>query len=183
MSKGYHGPREPDDILIRMRNVVLSAGISLDGYIARRDGSIDWLTPDPALDFSVFFNAVDVAIMGRKTYDVFKKGPPLKMETYVFSRTEPAGRRDGVEFMSGSATSLVRNLKARQGKHIWLAGGGELALDFLKEDLVDQIDLGVIPVLLGEGIPLFLSGFPQRNFKLAGQRAFKNGMLTVSYTR
>src|ERR1700735_3837225 len=101
-----------------MRNVVLSAGISLDGYIARRDGSVDWLTPDPALDFSVFCNAVDVAIMGRKTRDVFKKGPPLNMETYVFSRTEPAGRREGVEFMSGSGAALVRDLKAKPGKHI-----------------------------------------------------------------
>lgn len=166
-----------------MRNVVLSAGISLDGYIARRDGSVDWLTPDPALNLSVFFNAVDVAIMGRKTWDVFKKGPPLNMETYVFSRSEPAGKRDGVEFTSVAPTDLVKLLKAAPGKHIWLAGGGELALDFFKEDLVDQIDLGLLPVLLGDGIRLFLSGFPQRNFKLAGQRAFKNGMLTLSYTR
>jgi dihydrofolate reductase len=166
-----------------MRNVVLSAGISLDGYIARPDGSLDWLTMDPALDLSVFFTAVDVAIMGRKTYDAFKKGPPLNMEMYVFSNSLPGGMRDGAMFLSGSPAPLIQQLKARQGKHIWLAGGGEMALACLKEDLVDQIDLGLMPVLLGDGVPLFPSGFPQRNFKLAGQRAFKNGMLTLSYTR
>ena len=174
---------KPNDILDRMRNVVLSAGISLDGYIARPDGSIDWLTMDPALDLSVFFTAVDVAIMGRKTYEALKKGPPLNMETYVFSNSLPGGMRDGAMFLSGSPAPLIQQLKARQGKHIWLAGGGEMALAFLKEDLVDQIDLGLMPVLLGDGVPLFRSGFPQRNFKLAGQRAFKNGMLTLSYTR
>lgn len=166
-----------------MRKVVLSAGISLDGYIARRDGSVDWLVPDPEYDFSAFFKTIDVAIMGRKTYDVFKKGPSLNMETYVFSRAAPAGMRDGVEFVSGSGAGLINELKSKPGKNIWLAGGGELAREFFKEDLVDQIDLGVLPVLLGEGIPLFPTEFPQRNFKLASHRSYPNGLLAISYAR
>lgn len=166
-----------------MRKVVLGAGMSLDGYIARLDGSVDWLKPDPEYDFGAFFKTIDAAIMGRKTYDVFKQGPQLNMDTYVYSREQPAGRRDGVEFTSMDPSDLVRVLKAGQGKNIWLAGGGEMAREFLKADLVDQIDLGLVPVLLGEGIPLFPAGFPQREFKLASQQAYKSGMLALSYSR
>lgn len=166
-----------------MRSVVLGAGISIDGYIARLDGSVDWLTPDPDYDFGAFFQTIDVAIMGRKTYDVFKTGPSLNMETYVYSRTQSAGRRDGVEFTTVSPSALVKELKAKPGKNIWLAGGGEMAREFLKEDLVDQIDLGIKPVLLGEGIPLFPPGFPQRNLKLASQKTYQSGMVTISYAR
>lgn len=165
-----------------MRQLVLGAGVSIDGYIARPDGSTDWLKPDPEYDFTAFFKTVDAAIMGRKTWDVFRNGPPLNMPTYVYTRSLPAGVRDGIEF-GCAAWSEVREMKARPGKNIWLAGGGEIAREFLKEDLVDRIDLGIIPVLLGEGIALFPPGFPQRNWKLASQRSYKNGMLAVSYVK
>src|SRR5215469_7201493 len=107
-----------------MRNVVLGAGISMDGYIARPDGSVDWLKPDPEYDFSAFFKTIDVAIMGRKTYDVFKQGPRLNFETYVYSRAIPAGKNDSVEFTSVAPSDLVKLLKSAPGKNIWLAGGG-----------------------------------------------------------
>ncbi len=155
----------------------------MDGYIARPDGSVDWLKPDPEHDFSAFFKTVDVAIMGRKTYDVFKQGPSLNLETYVYSRTLPAGKTDGVEFTNVAPADLVKLLKSAPGKNIWLAGGGEIAREFLREDLVDQIELGLVPVLLGEGIPLFPPGFPQRTFKLASQQNYRSGMLAISYTR
>lgn len=166
-----------------MRNVVLGVGVSLDGYIARRDGSVDWLKPDPEYDFMAFFRTIDVAIMGRKAYDVFKQGPQLGIETYVYSRLVPAGTHDGAEFTNSAPSDLVKLLKTAPGKNIWLAGGGQIAHEFLKHDLVDQIDLGMVPVLLGDGVPLFPPGFPQRSFQLASQRRYASGMLALSYAR
>jgi dihydrofolate reductase len=174
----------PNDILDAMRKIVLAAGISMDGYIARKDGTFDWLTPDPDhdRDFTAFFSTIDAVIMGRKTWVEFKKGPSLNMPTYVYSRSEPPGARDGVEFGSASADE-VREMKSRPGKNIWLAGGGEMAREFLKQDLIDQIDIAIIPVLLGDGIPLFPPGFPQRNFKVASQRTTKTGRIAITYSR
>ena len=142
------------------RNVVLFVAVSLDGYIARRDGSVDWLIMDPAIDLGGYCRAFDVILMGRKTLDValgLGGGPqPMgKTAGYVFSRTKPPGKRDGVEYVNRPPVELIRELRARPGKDIWLMGGGELARDFLKEDLLDRMDLGIMPVLLGEGIPLF----------------------------
>lgn len=174
-----------------MRNVVLSLGISLDGYIARPGGEVDWLEMDPeyAPRMKEFFDSTDAAVMGRKTFDValgmggqggFSGGTP----NYVFSRTQPPGKRHGVEFVNQPLRPFVEALKGRPGKDIWLMGGGEIARDFLKEDLVDRIYLGIVPILLGEGIPLFPAGFPQRNLKLIEHRAYsKTGTLEVTYAR
>src|SRR5690242_10111663 len=150
-----------------LRSVVLGVAVSLDGYIARPDGSADWLIMDPEIDLPGYAKTFDVTVAGRKTLDLpdeQKSGahPMGKMTCYVFSRTRPPGKRNGVEHVNRSPKELIGELKALPGKEIWLMDGGELAREFLKEDLVDRIDLGIIPVLLGEGIPLFPHGFPQR---------------------
>jgi dihydrofolate reductase len=169
------------------RNVVLSVAVSLDGYIARRDGSVDWLIMDPEMDFKKMVSAFDVIVAGRKTLDpALDKGGGGgmgKMACFVFSRTLPPGKRNGVEYVGRPPKELVRELKAQPGKDIWLMGGGELAREFLRDDLIDRIELAVIPVLLGSGIPLFPSGFPQRNYALAEQRSYSSGILSVSYVR
>jgi dihydrofolate reductase len=82
-----------------------------------------------------------------------------------------------------SPRALVGQIRRQRGKHIWLMGGGDLAREFLKDDLVDQLYLGVVPVLLGEGIPLFPSGFPQREFKLVENLTFSKGMISLRYER
>lgn len=170
-----------------MRSVVLFVGMSLDGYIARRDGSVDWLVVEPSYDFKGFFDSIDVVLMGRKTADVAPQqggmGSMGKMEEYVFSRSKPPGKRGRVEYTNQPPGVLIRELKARPGKDIWLMGGGELAREFLREDVIDRIDLGVLPVLLGDGIPLFPSGFPERHFKLVKSRSYPGGMLELSYER
>jgi len=101
--------------------------------------------------------------MGRKTWDAASGGPfgGSSMATYVFSRSRPAGGE-------------------KPGKHLWLMGGRELAREFLKADLVDELYLGVVPVLLGEGIPLFPSGFPQRDFSLTEHKSYSKGLITLS---
>jgi dihydrofolate reductase len=170
-----------------MRKVVLGLGISIDGYIARRDGAVDFLFMPKDFSMAPFFTTIDTAIMGRKTYDVTKAmggasyGP--KMAMYVCSRTLPPGDRDGCTFTSQSPEALVAELRKRKGKDIWLMGGGELARDFLKADLVDELHLGVVPVLLGDGLPLFPSGFPQRDFALTENKTFSRGLISLKYKR
>jgi len=173
-----------------VRKIILGLGISLDGYIARRNGAVDFLfMPKDYADssFGQFFTTIDTAIMGRKTYDVAQKmggasyGPKIAM--YVYSRKRPAGERDGVTFTRQSPAALIRRLRQHDGKHIWLMGGGELAREFLKADLVDELYIGVVPVLLGEGIPLFPSGFPQRNFALVENKTFSKGLIALKYKR
>ena len=170
-----------------MRKVVLGLGISLDGYIARPDGAVDFLFMPKDYSMAPFFATIDTAIMGRKTYDVAKAmggasyGP--KMAMYVCSRTLPSGERDGCTFTSQSPEALVAQLRTRKGKDIWLMGGGELARDFLKADLVDELYLGIVPVLIGEGLPLFPSGFPQRDFALLENKTFSGGLISLKYKR
>ncbi len=169
-----------------MRKVILGLGISLDGYIARPDGAVDFLFMPKDYSMGPFFKTIDTALMGRKTYDVAMKmgggfGGP--MASYVFSRTLPPGERDGLIFTSESPAAVVGQLRQRGGKHIWLMGGGELVRDLLRADLVDELYIGVVPVLIGEGIPLFPSGFPQRNFALVKNQTFSKGLIALTYKR
>jgi len=172
-----------------VRKVILGLGISLDGYIARRNDAVDFLfmPKDYVPSFGQFFKTIDTAIMGRKTYDVAQKmggtsyGPKIAM--YVCSRKRPAGERNGVTFTRQSPVALIKRLRQRDGKHVWLMGGGELARDFLKADLVDELYIGIVPVLLGDGIPLFPRGFPQRNFVLVENKTFSKGLIALKYER
>src|SRR5579872_3662289 len=144
---------------LTMRKIVLGLGISLDGYIARPDGAVDFLFMPKDFSNAGFFRSVDAAIMGRKTFD---KGMEMSggkvawgsMTMYVMSRSQPPGERHGVTFVKLSPMQLSAEIRKTKGKDIWLMGGGELARDFLKADLVDELSIGLVPVLLGEGIPL-----------------------------
>jgi len=173
-----------------MRKVVLGLGISLDGYIARPNGAVDFLIMPRDYPFAAFFATIDVAIMGRKTLDVALKlgrgsfsGSGPSMKNYVFSRSRATGERDGLVFTRQAPSAFIRKLRKRPGKDIWLMGGGELARDFLKADLVDELYLGIVPVLLGKGIPLFPSGFPQRDFKLIENKSYSKGLIAIRYER
>lgn len=99
------------------------------------------------------------------------------------SRSQPPGERDGVTFTNQTPAELIAQIRKRRGKNIWHMGGGELAREFLKADLVDEIYLGVVPLLLGEGLPLFPSGFPQRNFKLLENKTYSRGLIALKYAR
>jgi len=171
-----------------MRKIILSLGISLDGYIARPDGSVDYLFMPKDYSMASFFAAIDTAIMGRKTLeDGLKMSggslPDYSIAYYVFSRSKPPGKCDGWTFVDESPAAFVGKLRKRPGKDIWLMGGGELVRHFLKADLVDELHLGIVPVLLGEGIPLFPSGFPQRDFTLVENKTYSKGMIAPKYKR
>jgi dihydrofolate reductase len=171
-----------------MRRVVLGLGISLDGYIARLNGDVDFLFMPKDYSMAPFFASIGAAIMGRKTLDdgLRMSGgslPKSPYKYYVMSRSKPPGERDGVVFTNKSPAVLVGQIRKSPGKNIWLMGGGEIARDFLKADLVDELYLGVVPVLLGEGIPLFPSGFPQRDFELVENKTYSKGLISLKYKR
>jgi dihydrofolate reductase len=95
----------------------------------------------------------------------------------------PEGERDGAIFVREEPKRFVEELRKQKGKDIWLAGGGELTREFLKEDLVDELYLGIVPVLIGKGIPLFAPGFPQREFTLTESKTYSGGLIALKYER
>jgi dihydrofolate reductase len=166
--------------------------MSLDGYIARRNGDLDFLVIDKEGEsvMADFFSRIDTTIMGRKTAATWvkmrKSGEIPEtpgMATYVVSRRWKPGKREGFEVVNGSLTALVRKLRRRSGKDIYLGGGGELARGFLEQDLVDELFIGVGPVLLGDGVPGFPAKFPQRDFLLTECKAYSNGSVGLRYQR
>ena len=168
--------------------MVLGLGISLDGYIARPDGTLDFLFMPKDYSMAPLFATIDTALIGRKTLDAaLKMGggsfAGSSMATYVFSRSLAAGKRDGLIFTHQTPGALVRQLRKSKGKNIWLMGGGELARDFLKADLVDELYIGMVPVLIGAGIPLFPPGFPQREFSLVENKTYSKGLIALKYKR
>jgi dihydrofolate reductase len=174
------------------RKVILGFGISLDGYIARRNGALDFLIIDKEGEalMADFFSKIDTTIMGRKTAaaaaKLRKSGEMPEspgMANYVVSRRWKPGKREGFEVVSGSLTAFVKKLKRRPGKDIYLGGGGELCRSFLQEDLVDELYIGVVPILLGDGIPGFPGKFPQRDFRLTECKSYSNGSVGLRYER
>jgi dihydrofolate reductase len=175
-----------------MRKVIYSVGTSLDGYIAAPDGSIDWLNrvtadaKDEDFGMGAFFKRIDTVLMGRRTYEhalkfgMGKDGYP-GMKNYIFSRTLPPGERDGVEFVSCEIADFVSKLKETSGKDIWLCGGGELARQALEAKAVDEVTLGLTPILIGSGIPAFPSTFPETALELAECKQYKGGTLGLTY--
>lgn len=177
-----------------MRNVKYFVANSLDNFIARPDGAVDWLFMD-GTDYGMgeFFKTIDTVLLGRKTYDHALKGKSSKgkksksknsfmgMRSYVFSRTMKTAADDGVTIISEHAGEFVQNLKNEAGKDIWLMGGGELASSLFAEKLVDEIDLTIQPILLGRGIPLFPDIGKQIDLELLHSKAHKNGCVQVAY--
>ena len=175
-----------------MRKVKYCVGVSLDGYIAAPDGSVDWLeratrkAKGEDFGMGVFFRSIDTVLMGRKTYEVavkmgMAKGGYPKMKNYVFSRTLPPGAREGVEFVSGNPAVLLARLREQPGKDIWLCGGGELAREFLKAGVLDEIILGIVQMLIGAGRQTFPPEFPETELELAEVKKYKGGVMGLTY--
>lgn len=170
-----------------MRKVKLFIANSLDNYIARPDGAVDWLFTDGDYGMSDFFQSVDAALLGRKTYDValtLGKGGEAAfrgMKYYVFSRTPSKSKNKNVQFVSDNIGKFVEQLKQAKGKDIWLMGGGELTASFLNENLLDELVLTVHPVLLGSGIPLFPGQHRQIDLRLVQSRSYESGIVQLHY--
>ncbi len=167
-----------------MRQLRYSVAASLDGYIAGPNGEFDWIVVDPEIDFAAMYASYGGLVMGRRSYDVFVStggAPGGPMPTYVYSRHLPEGERDGVTF-ARDAVSHVRALKAGEGKRLWLWGGGEMFRELAAAGLVDGIDVAVIPVVLGGGLPLLPSPGPRLDLTLRSHRLYANtGTLFLEY--
>ena len=162
-----------------------SVATSLDGFIAGPNGEFDWIVVDPDIDFAAMYAGFGGLLMGRRSFDVFTatggaEGGP--MPTFVYSRTLPEGTRDGVTFVH-EAVPHVRQLKAGRGeKPLWLWGGGDFFRSMAAAGLVDGVDVAVIPILLGGGIPLFPAPGPRLPLRLKSHRLYpKTGTLTLEY--
>jgi dihydrofolate reductase len=141
-----------------MREVVYRVASSVDGYIAGPHGELDWIVHDPEVDFAKVYESVDTVLLGRRTYELTRQpGAPSWPEgwqIYVFSRTLSAPDHPGVTVVSADVGARVAALRAAPGKKIWLFGGGNLFRSLLEAKQVDLLELLVVPVLLGGGIPL-----------------------------
>ena len=164
-----------------MRKVRLFIASSLDGYIAREDGSVDWLFSDADYGYSECYGSIDAVVMGRKTYEKsleFEEYPFRGKKAYVFSRS---AKKKGVEFVS-DVVGFMKKLVRSKGKDIWLVGGSEIVSTFLNEGLIDEIILSVHPVILGRGIPLFKNVWKEVWLKLQKSLSFDSGLVQIHYT-
>jgi dihydrofolate reductase len=140
-----------------MRKIKLFIASSLDGHIAKEDGSVDWLPENVDSGYGSFYSSIDTILMGKKTYEqilTFGKYPYKDKTSYVFTRNTNKQKDENVEFTS-DVEEFVEKLISSSGKDIWLVGGSDIASTFLNHKLVDELILSVIPVVLGKGIPLF----------------------------
>lgn len=167
-----------------MRQLRYSVAASLDGYIAGPNGEFDWILIDPEIDFAAMYAGFSGLVMGRRSYDAFASaggGERPALPTYVYSRTLPEGERDGVTF-AADAVAHVRRLKEDDGKPLWLWGGGELFRGLASAGLVDGVDVAIIPVLLGGGLPLLPPPAPRLPLRLRAHRLYAaTGTLVLEY--
>ena len=192
-----------------MRTVTYGGACSLDGYLAGKDGNLDWLhfSKDVQQVMADYWKTIDTILMGRKTWSISagqegqdgqerdkaerpaksktkssgrKKKEPA-MRTYVFSRTLKQITAPGVTLVTGDAAEFVRNLKQQPGRGICLMGGGEFARSMFAVDLVDEIGLNVHPILLGAGVPAFLNHGRTINLALTESRVIDGGCVLMNY--
>jgi dihydrofolate reductase len=173
-----------------MPKIRLYIACSLDGYIAREDGSIDWLTEydnnsETDYGYSEFYESIGAVLMGRKTYEqVLGLGnwPYGEKKTYVFTRQkEPLHCEKNVEFVSGDIKEFARSLMENTYKDIWLVGGSQLIKIFLKEGLVQDMIIFLVPVILGSGIPLFDHIGKDIRLKTGRVEKYENGLVRLEY--
>ena len=168
------------------RRVRYQVAVSLDGFIAGPNGEADWIVMDPSIDFGALFKEFETAVMGRKTYEVVTaqggSGTMPGLEVVVFSRTLRSSKRPGVSIVNDDPRAVVAALKAKPGRDIWLFGGGVLFRSLLDAGLVDTVELAVVPVLLGSGVPLLPPG-RTTTLVLADQKTLPtSGIVVLSYS-
>ncbi len=172
------------------RKIVVYIAMSLDGFIARPDGDVAWLDrPQPKGNYGMgeFFKTIDTILWGSKTYD---KGVEMGMKAggygrgiknYVFSRWPQESLVAGFEWVGEPVKAFAQRLRAQPGKDIWMMGGGGIIASFLDEGEIDEFSIHVIPILIGEGIPLIQPGHRSIPLKLLSSKAFPDGVVELNY--
>lgn len=175
---------------MRERKVILYIAMSLDGYIARENDDIDWLSivenPPEDYGYAKFIQNIDTVIMGRKTYDkVLSFGiefPHKDKKCYVISRTR-TGTDKNIEYYSDNLKDLIIDLKNKEGKNIFIDGGAEIVNELLKINMIDEFIISIIPIFLGNGISLFKDGRPEQILKLKGSTEYSKGLVQLWYEK
>jgi dihydrofolate reductase len=169
-----------------MRKVKLFIASSLDCYIAREDGGIDWLYTDADYGYTKFYDSIDTIIVGRKSYDqslTFEEYPYKGKKVYVFTRKKVRknNNEQDVEYIDTNIQDFVTSLTQSIGKDIWLLGGGEIVSVLLNAGLVNEIILSIHPIILGTGIPLLRNIQKEVNLKLENSLSFESGLMQLCY--
>lgn len=171
------------------RQIIVNIAASADGYVARTDGSLDWLTgrsaPKGFYGLPKFSRSIDAKILGRKTFDLsVKMGANFNADDvhYVFSRQPPpVFLPAGVEFVTGSIRGFAERLRKQTGKNIWMMGGGEIIGSFLDEQAIDQFIISTVPTFIGEGIPLLAPRHREVPLRLVSLKKFPDGVVQLHY--
>lgn len=170
-----------------MRKIIAYIAVSADGYIARKDGSVDWLErPESAGDYGMaeFYATIDTILWGRKTYDfALEHGGDFdsRVKNYLFSRNPPRPLADGVEHVEEPLPEFARRLRAEDGKDVWMMGGGQLIASFLDAGEIDELILHVMPVMIGEGIPLLAPRHRTQPLDLLSVKDYPDGVVRLHY--
>ena len=171
------------------RKIIVNIATSADGYVARSDGNLDWLTkrraPKGFYGLPEFSRSVDAKILGRKTFDVsMKLGASFSRDDvhYVFSRRRPpASVPAGIQFVREPIGDFAERVRKQAGKNIWMMGGGEIIGSFLDESAIDQFIISVVPIFIGEGIPLIAPRHREVPLRLRSLKRFPDGVVQLHY--
>ena len=169
-----------------MRPVRYNVAASLDGYIAGPRGEYDWIPADPTVDFAAIFERVDTVLLGRHSYEVVREMDAVpwnaNVRVYVFSRTLRAEEHPDVTIIGENADDTVASLRAEEGDgEIWLFGGGTLFGSLLSAGQVDTVEVTVVPILLGGGVPLLPASTPRTILNLTWPHVYPSGMVALHY--
>ncbi len=168
-----------------MRKIHYLVAMSLDGYIAGPNGEADWIDADPEVDFPAIWAQFDTLLMGRRTYEAAAKRLGEKafagITSVVFSRTMKHEDHPRVTVLSELNAEWVQALKNRSGKDIWLFGGSELFRSFLNSGYVDSVEVSVLLVLLGDGIPLLPPPYHPAKLRLISNKIYRSGRVSLAY--
>ena len=173
-----------------MRKIIVYVATSADGYISRSDGNVDWLNrPRTAGDYGMaeFFKSIDTALLGRRTFDeAIGRGAEAhfgkRNKNYVFTHNPPPpSQYKYVEFVNEPIEEFAARVRALPGKDIWLMGGGGIIASFLDAGEIDEFMIFVIPIFIGEGIPLIKPRHRDIQLKLLSSKAYEDGVVKLHY--
>jgi dihydrofolate reductase len=171
------------------RKIIVHIAASADGYIARADGDLQWLTSRPAPEgfygMHAFAKTIDTKVLGRKTYEEsLKLGAKYDDDDriVVFShQAPPPGVPRSVQFVNEAIDAFVQRLRAQPGKDIWLMGGGEIIAAFLDAKAIDEFVISMVPVFIGDGIPLIARRHRHIPLELISTERFDDGLVQLRY--